>query len=336
MKISTKIPVYETIHEVKGGTILEESRTRFETYRKNTNQEQNPHYPTHYCFNGTVDIYNPKTGKFKPVPNFNYINYYCMRNFSANYKTPTDALLFMITGKTGRPEELSHFYNYLFSKESPWVGTHQSLCFIGQDKYGIPDSILWYDTSNCDAKLMANLLCTIRLHTCWGLDAIWLKFVEAGFTPEEAILLCTNFSFAGQEITAGPSPALLHKKNVCQNLKISKFGCSKTDMPFNTNYNPSGFAPLLKDKKPRVTSKSLMEKTPTQPNNYIWNADGIQINADNLTRDSEEYEKGTIKVSRGKDPYGLIQYLAIKTKKLSKEVVSEISELLNTNKLLVI
>ena len=43
MKISTKIPVYETIHEVKGGTILEESRTRFETYRKNTNQEQNPH-----------------------------------------------------------------------------------------------------------------------------------------------------------------------------------------------------------------------------------------------------------------------------------------------------
>ncbi len=329
MKMSTKIKTYDAVTEIVDGSMLDKTKTDFQKFHTKADS----HKPVQFCWNDKVDKFNAKTSAVTSETLMREAHYYCMRSFNANYKHPTDGLLFKVVNKKGRPTQLANFYNYLFSAKSPWRGAFANLVFVGKDKHGIPDSIVWFDTSIGDAKLTINLFSTIRLHTCWGLDAVWQKMVDAGFDPETAMLMATNFSFAGQTITISNGPAGLFDEDVFDKLSLSKHGCSKTDMPFSTNYNPSGFKPLLVDKKPMTTSGPLASGVPPQPNNFIWHQDGIEINADNLSKTSAEYKESKIKVVQ-KDALGLVAYLSGKTKTFSKGTISEITDKLVKNELL--
>lgn len=284
--------------------------------------------PVEACWNSTTERYNTKKNAVEKTVDFVPLHYLCLRPFSINYKNPTDAFLMKITNKSERPGIVKEFYKYLLSKDSPWKDALKSVATVKTDAYGIPEGILWYDTSNSCSKLVMNLLTAMRLHTCWGLDFIWLRLVDAGFSEEEALLLCTNFSWQGQSITATNGPDGKFDADPYAKLPLSRLGCSKTDMPFNTNFCPSGFAPLF-EKKPSFSGKSLTEKQNVQPNNFIWHADRIEVNADNLTKSSPEYKNGNIHVSKTSTP--LYTYLKKGNTKLSKDYVKEVQEKLHKN-----
>lgn len=286
--------------------------------------------PVEFCWNGVSTSINDK-GEMISKPQFMSRHYLCMRPFNSNHNNPTDAMLVKITNRgqdKTRAKTIGRFYKYLLGDKSPWKDAHAQLAVVEPDENDIPQALVWFDTKRGNAKLMINLLTAIRLHTCWGLDWVWEKLIEAGFTNEEAILLATNFSWAGQTITGSNGSPEKWSSNPNKSLELSKLGCSKTDQPFSTNYNPSGFKPLF-DKKP-FKAGSLQDGTPVQPNNFIWHADEKPVNSDSLNSNSTEYKNATLKIASGEDPFGLFDYLRNGTK-MALASVKEISTALQTN-----
>lgn len=317
----------ESVYDAKGlGTIADSSLKPFDDFVKAPFSGM----PVEAIWNNKTEYYNSKKGVVEEGFAPQSVHYLCLRPFSNNYKNPTDAFLMKLTNKSGRPTVVKKFYDYLFGTHSPWRDAYKSFMLVGKDANDIPDAVLWYDTSNCCSKLAMNFLTAMRLHTCWGLDYIWLKLVDAGFTPNEAVLLCTNFSWAGQDLTISNGPEGKFDENPFTKVALSRLGCSKTDMPFSTNYNPSGFKPLLVG-APSFSGNSLKSGQPVQPNNFIWNADGAEVNADNLSKSSAEYKNSKIKVSKKSTP--LYTYLK-NGKKLSKDYIDEVVGKLWANELL--
>lgn len=318
----------ETIKELAGkGTFLPDSVKSFDSYFKNSFSGN----PVEFCWNGVTEAY--KAGKVVKQREFQYRNYLCMRPFNSNHNTPTDALLVKVTNKDGRPIITKDFYYFLFEAEdSPWADAHSSISFVWSKDKNLPDAVVWYDTSKACSKLVMNLLTAMRLHTCWGLDYVWHRLCEAGFSPEVAILLATNFAYNGQDITLGnPSASVFSSDPTKNGAKLCKNGCSKTDMPFSTNYNPSGFKPLIVDKSPKFKGKSLASGQSVQPNNFIWHEDGIEVNSDDISKSSSEYKNSKIKVNQSVKT--LSDYLTNKSK-LSSDYVKEVTEKLVKNEML--
>lgn len=299
--------IYDTLADAhKDGLIADKTLNDFSNWMGKT---KNWHEPTLYTFYEQGDMYNEKTKKVKKTQTQIEVKYYCMRAFHHNYRSPTDALMFKIKHKDGRPTITTAFYKYLFGPSSPWKTAFPGMAAISPDKNGIPDYILWHDVSLAPAKTVANLFCTIRLHTCWGADWFWYRLRELGFSDEAALLLSTCFSWANQTITISNGPKEKYDEKPYEKLKLCKFGPSKTDMPFSTNANPSGFLSFLVDKKPKVTSGTLAQKTPTQPNNFIWEDAGEEYSADSLPSDDTRHKKSLIKVDRNTDPFNLKETL---------------------------
>jgi len=319
--------IFEKLSEFSGmGTITDDSITSFDTWMKGVVKSGNA-YPTYYAFNEMQDQWDSKAQRVKKSQSLMPVSYYCMRHFANNYKNPTDALIFKLTNKTGRPTITKEFYEYLFADSSPWRSAFPGLAGLKPDKNGIPDYIVWFDTKKVPAKTVANLFAAIRLHTCWGADWFFMRLRELGFKDEAAILLSSIFAWNGQTITTSNGHSAKFSEDPRQLIELNKFGASKTDMPFSTQYNPSGFQPLLVQKEPSTVSKSLMDKTPTQPNNFIWHGDKKAINADSLNTTSEEYKNSLIKIVPHSDPTGLHSAMKGK-KKLSKATLSEIEDAL--------
>lgn len=305
------------------GTMQESSLKNFEKFLNKPFSGN----PVEACWNDTSSSYS--NGKTTTTPSFQTVSYYCLRPFNNNHSNPTDAFLMNITNKSSRPETVKKFYDYLFSDESPWASAFPGLALVGEDKNGIPDAILWYDIGKSPSKVVANLFSAMRLHTCWGADWFFAKLVDAGFSPEAAILLASNFSWAGQSLTVSNGPPSKFDVDPRKKLTLSKMGCSKTDMPFSTNYNPSGFSPLFK-KQPVGDTGTLKDGTPVQPNNYIWHTDAVPTNSDSLSKSSPEYVKSVIKVSKETTP--IHEYL-LSDKEIPKDYVQEMMANLSTNKL---
>ena len=270
----------ETISDalkLPGNTLLEKSVKPFQSFL----DEGFKGSPVEFCYN-SMSHSADKDGKVTTQPSFIGKYYLCLRFFTGSHTNPTDAAMMKITNKKGRPSFVKKFYDYLMSPDSPWASCHDVFAAVRPDKNGIPDALLWYNNKDKCAKMVMNFLTTARLHTCWGLDYVFVKLVDAGFTPEEAILLSTNFSWAGQTLTVSNGPPGMFDEDVANKLSLSKFGVSKTDMPFLTNHNPSGFKPLF-DKKPSYSGGSYAEGNSVQPNSFIWNADGKEVNADHIS-----------------------------------------------------
>lgn len=311
------------IKEVKNSTLLPQSIETFNGFA----EKKWGGYPVEFCYNAVVDEY--KSGKIVKKPSFISQNYYCMRSFNSN--TTTDGLYVRTTNADKRPTTTKAFYDYIFSKSGPWRDALPALLFVDKDKNGIPKGVLWYRTDVGCSKLIMNLLTAMRLHTCWGGDWFWFKLVEAGFSKEVAMLLSTNFSWAGQDITISNGPAGKFDEDPRKKLSLSKLGCSKTDMPFSTNYNPSGFKPFLVNKSPKFKGKPLSSGQSVQPNNFIWHEDGIEVNADNLSKSSSEYKKSNIKIVSEKTP--IHKYL-LSDEKMSSDYIKEVTEKLIKNEML--
>lgn len=285
--------------------------------------------PSEYCWNGLKEVYNPQTDRVKQERSFRYESYVCLRPFGQNYKEPTDAFMYKVNNDEGRPEIVKKFYDFLFSEDGPWRDALPGLAFVGKKKRGLPQAIIWYNTGNTDCKLTMNLLTAVRLHTCWGLDWVWDRLVEAGFDKTYALLLATNFSFNGQRITTSNGDPDKYAENPLKRLSLTKLGCSKTDMPFSTNYNPSGFKPFF-DMKPSTVSGSLKDKTPQQPNNFIWHADKRQVSADDIDMGNREFRESKIVIDFKETELETV----IKTGKASRDYVENVEHCLYNNKML--
>lgn len=309
-----------------GGTMKETSIGPFKAFLNKSFSGS----PVEACWNTFEESYSG--GKTRSKAKLYQLNYLCLRPFNENHLKPTDAFMMKVTNKSTRPKAAKKFYDYLFSDDSPWASAFPGLALVGEDANGIPDAILWYDVAASPSKVVANLLSAMRLHTCWGADWFFDKLVDAGFSNEAAILLASNFSWSGQTLTVSNGPSGKFDVDPRKKVGLSKLGCSKTDMPFSTNYNPSGFAPLF-EKKPVGDKGTLAAGTSVQPNNYIWHTDEIPTNSDALNKSSEEYKNGVVKVSSEKTP--IHAYLADDVP-LSKEYIAEIEHNLSTNKLVTI
>lgn len=268
------------------------------------------------------------SGKIVKKSALHTLSYLCIRPFSANHANPTDAFLLKVTNKKGRPATVKKFYDYLTGETSPWKGIHDAIAAVRPDANGIPDAFFLYRNDLGCAKLAMSLWTAMRLHTCWGLDIIWERLVDAGFTEEEAILLATNFSWNGQTITVSNGPKGMHEKNPEATLKLSKLGVSKTDMPFLTNHSPSGFKALLVDKKPNSVHGTIASGERAQPNSFLWNTSDEMVNADSLP--SHCAGKGKLQVSS--EVNVLSDYLKRKTKSISQTYVEEVRGALLDNK----
>jgi hypothetical protein len=316
----------DSLAELAGkGTFKKKSLKDFNDFLYSTWSGQ----PSEYCWNDVSSYLSPKTLKVAERRTFCFKHYLCLRPFKDNYMNPTDAFLYKVTNAAGRPKTVRRYYDYLFGEDSPWKDTLSCFAFVGELTDGVPKGIIWYDTGGSCAKLAVNLITAVRLHTCWGLDYVWARFVDAGFDDETALLLATNFSWNNQEITYANGSEYKYAENPLKGATLSKLGCSKTDMPFSTNYNPSGFKPFL-DRDPKYKGKSLQEKTPIQPNNFIWHEDGVEVSADGLCKGSSEFQKSKIKVNSE------LNYLerVIEGKSISQDLVKEIQHKLYTNKML--
>lgn len=287
-------------------------------------------YPTQYVFRD-FNTHNKKGSE----QYYREINYYCMRHFSHNHYHPTDGLAFRVTNRTGRPKTVKKFYEYLFSADGPWRDALPGLSLLNTDGSDIPTHIIWHNTGISPVKITMNLLCAARLHTCWGLDIIWERLVDNGFTPEEAILLCTNFNWDDQEITVSNGSPAKHSENPEKELELYLSGASMTDMPFTTNANSSGFCRLIKDKTPLSVIGTLAAGTPPQPNNYLWHDDGDEVNSDDA---DEDY--GKIKVnnsdheydsSNQDSEYDLVNLLINKKSTFTPKMLEEIRNALLNN-----
>lgn len=323
-----KIQIVESVGELVNTTVLKQSIKKFDAF----NDENVDGNPCVFAWNGvSSEMDDDLNMSEKATMHKKY--YLCMRPFSDNYKTPTDILSVRVTNAKGRPTIVKSFYDYLFGATSPWKEALPAVAAIADpsNKYGIPKAIVWHNTNLGSSKLVFNLLTAMRLHTCWGLDIVWQRLVDGGFTPEAAILLASNFSFGGQTLTVSNGPAGLFDEDVFEKLSLSKYGCSKTDMPFSTNYNPSGFRRLLK-KNPNVSHGTLKQGTPVQPNNFIWHDDDVPTNSDTIDKSSPEFKNSKIKVVQS-DPYDLEKYLKDKGK-ISKSTIKEIEEKLMKNEML--
>lgn len=312
-------------------SMSDETFNALDHYTKVTDIDRD--YPTQYVFRDW-SMYNKKGNQYY----YREVNYYCMRHFSQNHFHPTDGLAFRVTNRTGRPKTVKKFYEYLFSPDGPWRDALPGLSLLNTDTSStssdVPTHIIWHNTGISPVKITMNLLCAVRLHTCWGLDIIWERLVDNGFTPEEAILLCTNFNWDEQEITVDNGSPAKHSENPEKKLDLYLSGASMTDMPFTTNANPSGFCRLIKDKTPLNVLGSLAAGTPPQPNNYLWHDDGEEINAD----DAEDW-CGKIKTICDDDyrcmnqesDYDLVNLLTNKKSTFNPKMLEEIRNALLNN-----
>jgi hypothetical protein len=285
--------------------------------------------PVEFCYN-TISASADSKGNVKYHPSFSQIHYFCLRSFTPNCKTPTDAALMKVTNKSGRPSIVKQFYDYITGDASPWASCHGDFVAVRPDKNGIPEAYLWFNTGGACSRLVMSMLTAMRLHTCWGLDYVFVKLVDAGFTPEEAILLSTNFSWAGQTLTTSNGPPGMFSEDVHKILSLSKLGVSRTDMPFLTNYSPSGFKPLF-GKKPSFSGQSLKAGQSPQPNSFIWNTDGVEVNADNLDKSSKEYKSAKIKIVPSLKAF---EWHINDVQSMSAAYVSEVKDKLHNNHIL--